>query len=223
MPGKISPTLRSARTKLSAKLLTTVQYTPPPSSQQTRFISETILRSLMPAAHPLERRSTFKLPRRKDQNWWFPPKVSRVAFTWSLKAPRLRFRWKYSVIQSMKPAPAIPLRASMSFPSVFLLSRETRTGRERNGNRKCPRQFRTENVSWLFAPRFPPLSSFFSFLLSSSLYPRMRFRGMRALAFKRFVLAWKDSGGVVINLRDGNFSRNYARSCFFSILFFSFF
>lgn len=52
MPGKISPTLRSARTKLSAKLLTTVQYTPPPSSQQTRFISETILRSLMPAAHP---------------------------------------------------------------------------------------------------------------------------------------------------------------------------
>lgn len=33
----------------------------------------------MPAAHPLERRSTFKLPRRKDQNWWFPPKVSLVA------------------------------------------------------------------------------------------------------------------------------------------------
>lgn len=169
MPGKISPTLRSARTKLSAKLLTTVQYTPPPSSQQTRFISETILRSLMPAAHPLERRSTFKLPRRKDQNWWFPPKVSLVAFTWSLKAPRLRSRWKYSVIQSMKPAPAIPLRASMSFPSVFLLSRETRTGRERNGNRKCPRQFRTENVSWLFAPRFPPLSSFSSFSLFFSL------------------------------------------------------
>lgn len=52
MPGKISPTLRSGRTKLSAKLLTTVQYTPPPSFQQTRFISETILRSLMPAAHP---------------------------------------------------------------------------------------------------------------------------------------------------------------------------
>lgn len=223
MPGKISPTLRSARTKLSAKLLTTVQYTPPPSSQQTRFISETILRSLMPAAHPLERRSTFKLPRRKDQNWWFPPKVSRVAFTWPLKAPRLRSRWKYSVIQSMKPAPAIPLRASMSFPSVFLLSRETRTGRERNGNRKCPRQFRTENVSWLFAPRFPPLSSFLPFLLSLLLSIRGCVFEECELAFKRFVLAWKDSGGVVINLRDGNFSRNYARSCFFSILFFSFF
>lgn len=172
MPGKISPTLRSGRTKLSAKLLTTVQYTPPPSSQQTRFISETILRSLMPAAHP-----PFNVQTPSEEGSELPPcfstkgspKVSCVAFTWSLKAPRLRSWWKYSVIQSMKPAPAIPLRASMSFPSVFLLSRETRTGRERNGNRKCPRQFRTENVSWLFAPRFPPLSSFSSFSLFFSL------------------------------------------------------
>lgn len=183
----------------------------------------------MPAAHP-----PFKLPRRKDQNWWFPPKVSLVAFTWPLKAPRLRFRWKYSVIQSMKPAPAIPLRASMSFPSVFLLSRETRTGRERNGNRKCPRQFRTENVSWLFAPRFPPLSSFSSslpFLLSLLLSIRGCVFEECARGFQKIRISVKGffesnvakTGGVVINLRDGNFSRNYARSCFFSILFFSFF
>lgn len=85
MPGKISPTLRSGRTKLSAKLLTTVQYTPPPSSQQTRFISETILRSLMPAAHP-----PFNVQTPSEEGSELPPcfstkgspKVSCVAFTW---------------------------------------------------------------------------------------------------------------------------------------------
>lgn len=38
-----------------------------PSSQQTRFISETILRNLMPTAYPLERiRSTFKVRKEGD-------------------------------------------------------------------------------------------------------------------------------------------------------------
>lgn len=59
-------------------------------SQQTRFISETILRSLMPTAYPLERiRSTTKV--RKEMVARFPPCFStKGSPKVSLKA--LRFR-----------------------------------------------------------------------------------------------------------------------------------